>query len=50
MKYFKLLKKPSITVTIILNRLGSFGHVQKMEENRNRKGITYEFGNNKIDR
>ena len=28
------VKKPSLTETIILNRLHWFGHVQRMEENK----------------
>ena len=32
-----MVKNPTITETIILNRLHWFGHEQKMEENRNHK-------------
>ena len=47
----QVLKKPAIIKTIKLNRLRWFGHVQRMEGNRIRKRvITYEFGNNKIER
>jgi hypothetical protein len=35
------VKKPTITVTIRLHRLRWFGHVQRMEENRNPKIILY---------
>jgi len=31
---YTLVKKPTITQTIRLNRLQWFGHVQRMEENR----------------
>jgi len=31
---YAMVKKPTITETIRLNRLYLFGHVQKMEENR----------------
>jgi hypothetical protein len=37
----KLLKKPTITETIRLNRLRWFGHVQRMEENRIPKRALY---------
>jgi hypothetical protein len=30
----QLIKKPTLTKTITLQRLQRFGHVQKMEENR----------------
>jgi len=36
-----LLKKPSITETVRLNRLRWFGHVQRMEENRISKRVLY---------
>jgi len=42
------VKKPTVIEKIRLNRLCLFGHVQRMEENR--IPITYEFGNNKIER
>jgi len=29
-----MVKKPTVTATMNLNRLRWFGHVQKMEENR----------------
>jgi hypothetical protein len=43
---------PTIIETIMLNRLPSFGQVQRMEENRipPKKSIVYEFGNKKIER
>ena len=31
---YAMVKKPTITETISLNRLRWFGHVQRMEENR----------------
>jgi len=31
---YTMVKKPTITETIRLNRLRWFGHVQRMEENR----------------
>jgi hypothetical protein len=31
---YAMVKKPTITEIIRLNRLCSFGHVQRMEENR----------------
>jgi len=37
----KVLKKPTITETIRLNRLRWFGHVQRMEENRIPKRVLY---------
>jgi len=37
----QLLKKPSITETIRLNRLCCFGHVQRVEENRIPKKVLY---------
>ena len=36
-----MLKKPTITETIRLNRLCWFGHVQRMEENRISKMVLY---------
>jgi hypothetical protein len=36
-----IVKKPTITATIGLNRLRRFGHVQKMEENRIPKRVLY---------
>ena len=44
-----MVKKPTITETIRLNKLCWFGHVQRMEDNRIPK-IIYEFGNNKAER
>ena len=35
------LKKPTITERIGLNRLCWFGHVQRMEENRIPKKVSY---------
>jgi hypothetical protein len=31
---YAMVKKPTITMTVRLNRLRWFGHVQRMEENR----------------
>jgi hypothetical protein len=36
-----MVKKPTITETIRLNRLCWFGHVQRMEENRIPKKVLY---------
>jgi hypothetical protein len=47
---YAIVKKPTITETIRLNRLRWFGHVQRMDENRIPKSIEYEFGNNKAER
>jgi len=47
---YAIVKKPTITETIRLNRLCWFGHVQRMEENRVSKSVIYEFGNNKAER
>ena len=48
---YAVVKKPTITETIRLNRLRWFGHVQRMEENRiPKKCIIYEFGSNKAER
>ena len=45
-----MVKEPTITETIRLNKLHWFGHVQRMEENRiPPKSIIYEFGNNEAD-
>jgi hypothetical protein len=45
-----MVKKPTITETIRLNRLRWFGHVERMEENRIRKkSIIYEFRNNEAE-
>jgi len=45
-----MVKEPTITETIRLNKLHWFGHVQRMEENRiPPKRITHEFGNNEAD-
>jgi len=35
------IKKPTIIKTISLNRLHWFGHVQRMEENKNPKRVLY---------
>jgi hypothetical protein len=46
-----MVKKPTITETIRLNRLHWFGHVQRMEENRIPKKVLYnEFRSNKAER
>ena len=47
---YAIVKKPTITETIRLNRLHWIGHVQRMEENRIPKSIIYKFGNNKTER
>ena len=45
-----MVKEPTITETIRLNKLHWFGHVQRMEENRlYKKIIMYEFGNNEAE-
>ena len=36
---YAIVKKPTITQTVRLNRLCWFGHVQRMEENRNPKTL-----------
>jgi len=47
----QLLKKPTTTETIRLNKLHWFGHVQRNEENRiPKKSSIYEVGNNKLER
>ena len=38
---YAVVKKPSITETIRLNRLRWFGHVQRMEENRIPEKVLY---------
>ena len=38
---YAVVKKPTITETIRLNRLRWFGHVQRMEENRIPKRVLY---------
>ena len=38
---YAIVKKPTITETIRLNRLHWFGHVQRMEENRIPKRVLY---------
>jgi len=38
---YAIVKKPTITETIRLNRLRWFGHVQRMEENRIPKRVLY---------
>ena len=40
-KIYAIVKKPTITETIRLNRLRWFGHVQRMEENRIPKRVLY---------
>jgi len=48
---YAMVKKPTITETIRLNRLRWFGHVERMEENRIPiKSIISEFGSNKAER
>jgi len=47
---YAIVKKPTITESIRLNRLRWFGHVQRMEENRTQESIIYKFGNNKTER
>ena len=48
---YAVVKKPTTTKTIRLNRLHWFGHVERMEENRiPQKSIIYEFGSNKAER
>ena len=47
---YAIVKKPTVTETIRLNRLRCFGHLQRMEENRiPPQNIIYEFGSNKIE-
>jgi hypothetical protein len=36
-----MVKKPTVTETIRLNRLPWYGHVQRMEENRINKKVIY---------
>jgi hypothetical protein len=38
---YAIIKNPTITETIRLNRLRWFGHVQRMEENRIPIGVLY---------
>ena len=38
---YALVKYPTITETVSLNRLGWFGHVQRTEENRIPKKVLY---------
>jgi len=48
---YAVVKKPTITETIRLNRLLWFGHVQRREDNSIPiKSVLYEFGNNKAER
>jgi len=48
---YAMVKKPTITETVRLNRLCWFGYVQRMEESRIlKKHIIYEFGNNKTEK
>ena len=48
---YAIVKKPSITETIRLNRLCWFGHVQRTEENKIPKNYytVYEFGSKKVE-
>jgi len=39
---YAIVKKPTITETIRLNRLHWFGHVERMEENRIPKRVLYK--------
>ena len=41
LKVCAIVKKPTITETIRLNRLQWFGHVQRMEDNRIPKKVLY---------
>jgi len=46
-----MVKNPTITETIKLNRFCWFGYVQRVEDNRlPKKSIIYEFGSNKSER
>jgi hypothetical protein len=48
---YAIIKKPTITETIRLQRLCWFGHVERMEENRIPKRVLYmNFGINKTKR
>jgi hypothetical protein len=48
---YAIVKKPTITETMRLNRLRWFGHVQSMDKNIiPKKSIIYEFGSNKAER
>jgi len=38
---YAMVKKPTVIETIRLNRLGCFGHVQRMEENIIHKRVLY---------
>jgi hypothetical protein len=38
---YAIVKKPTITETVRLHRLGWFGHVQGMENNRIPKSVSY---------
>jgi len=49
-KFRQLLKKPTITETVRLNKLQWFGYVERIEENTIPKRAIYEFGNSKIGR
>jgi hypothetical protein len=41
---YAMVKKPTVTETIRLNKLCWFGNIQRMEENRiPKKSIVYEF-------
>ena len=48
---YAVVKKPTITETVRLNRLHWFGHVQRMEEIRiPKKVLCINNGNNKAER
>jgi len=46
---YAIVKKPTVTETIMLNRLHWFGHVQRIEENRIPKRVLYmTFGTRRL--